>query len=247
MMRATEFEFRYRFWFIGLIFWAAFSCYVFDHVNAGAAIARLLLGGHFNVHSPHDQLVVHAIFAGAAALTMAAVMIRTWGAAYLQSEVVHDLALHNDTLVADGPYRRVRNPLYLGTLLLGAGMGLMASRLGWFVLVILLYLFHLRLIGREEAGLRKTQGESYAAYCATVPRLCPALRPRVPAGGRKPRWRQAFLGEAFLWAMAFAVALFAVTLNQRITFGIIFAMLAIYAIYVFGFRRLKDARTTHRD
>lgn len=245
-MRATEMEFRYRFWFIGLIFWAAFSCYSFDHVNAGAAIARLLLGGHFNVHSPHDRLVAQAIFAGAAALTIAAAMVRTWGAAYLKSDVVHDFDLRNEVLVADGPYRRFRNPLYFGTILLGAGMGLMASRLGWFVLVVMLYLFHLRLIGREEAGLRKTQGESYAAYCATVPRLWPALRPRVPAGGMKPRWRQAFLGEAFIWIMALAVALFAVTLNQRITFGIIFAVLAIYAIYVFGFRQRRRAQPAPR-
>ena len=41
-MRATDFEFRYRFWLITAVFFIAFWCYRFDHVNAGAAIARLI-------------------------------------------------------------------------------------------------------------------------------------------------------------------------------------------------------------
>jgi protein-S-isoprenylcysteine O-methyltransferase Ste14 len=241
-MRATEFEFRYRFWVIGLIFWAAFSCYSFDRVNVGVAIARWLAGAPADPHSPHFRLVLQFVFAAAALITAAGVGIRTWGAAYLKSEVVHDLSVHNETLVADGPFRYVRNPLYFGTVLLGAGIGLMASRVGWFAMVILLCLFHLRLINREEAALRKTQGESYATYCARVPRFWPSLRPRVDAGGTKPRWGQAFLGESFLWLMAVAVVAFAVTLNQRIAFGIMFAALAAYAIYVFGLRRLRRTK-----
>ena len=34
LMRASEFEFRHRFWVIVLIFFAAFSCYIFEPVNA---------------------------------------------------------------------------------------------------------------------------------------------------------------------------------------------------------------------
>ena len=39
--------------------------------------------------------------------------LRTWGAAYLRTEVVHDTAQHSQALVADGPFRYTRNPLYL--------------------------------------------------------------------------------------------------------------------------------------
>ena len=46
-MRATDFEFRYRFWFITLIFSLAFSCYTFDHVNAAVALVKLLAGRGF--------------------------------------------------------------------------------------------------------------------------------------------------------------------------------------------------------
>lgn len=238
-MRATEFEFRYRFWIIGLIFWGAFSLYPLDRVNAAVAIAQWITGGPADVHSAHFQTVVRLVFVAAAALVFVAAMIRTWGTAYLKSGVVHDLDLHNEVLVADGPYRYVRNPLYFGTLLMGVGLGLMASRLGWFVLVILLYFFHRRLIGREEAGLRKTQSQSYADYCARVPRFWPSLRPRLPAGRTRPRWKQAFLGESLIWALGVAEVLLAATLKQQVAYNGIGAALAVYAIVVFGLRRWR--------
>src|SRR5712692_873879 len=102
-MRATTFEFRQRFWIIAGVFAAGFACYWIDHVNAAQALA----GGHVRL--------VFGLGAGVAAL---AALIRTWAAAYLRTEVVKDSALHTDRLVADGPYRHVRNPLYLGTALL---------------------------------------------------------------------------------------------------------------------------------
>jgi protein-S-isoprenylcysteine O-methyltransferase Ste14 len=242
-MRATEFEFRYRFWVIGLIFWASFACYSFDHVNAGVSITHWLVGAQVNAHSAHFLFVLRSVFAFGAALAIAAAVIRTWAAAYLKSEVVHDLDLHNEALVADGPYRWVRNPLYLGTVLLGAAIGFMASRLGWFVLVILIYIFSARLIAREEAELHRTQGEPYTAYCARVPRFWPALAPRVASGEMEPRWKQAFAGESFLWAFAVAMVAFAVTLEQRVAFDIMGVALLGYAIYVFGLRRRRRAQT----
>jgi len=75
-----------------------------------------------------------------------------------------------------------------------------------------------RLIGREEAALVEAQGESYRAYLAAVPRLWPSLTPRVPAGGAQPRWRQAFLGEAWIWFLALDGFLFTWKLNQRLYF-----------------------------
>jgi hypothetical protein len=48
-MRATNFEFRYRFWFICLTYFVGFECYWFDHVNAAVALARWL----FSASDPH--------------------------------------------------------------------------------------------------------------------------------------------------------------------------------------------------
>jgi phospholipid methyltransferase len=158
-------------------------------------------------------------------LTAAAAALRTWASAYLRTTVVKDQALHADRLVADGPYRHLRNPLYLGTVLLAVCFGLMASRLGFVVIVGGLLVVVLRLIGREEAALSRTQGAAYAEYVARVPRLWPALAPRVPASGARPEWRQAISGELMMWAFALGAGAFAVTLDRRL----------LYAFLILGF------------
>jgi protein-S-isoprenylcysteine O-methyltransferase Ste14 len=44
-------------------------------------------------------------------LMVCAAFFRTWGTAYLQANVMRDSRVHTEKLLADGPYRRVRNPL----------------------------------------------------------------------------------------------------------------------------------------
>ncbi|MDE2314397.1 MAG: isoprenylcysteine carboxylmethyltransferase family protein [Elusimicrobia bacterium] len=189
---ATEFEFKNRFWIIGALFWLSFSLYAIDPVPmAGAVGAWVLPLG--------------------AALTFAAAGLRTWAAAYLDSEVVHDRALHSDALVADGPYRHLRNPLYLGTILIAAGLGMAASRSGFWVLTAGMIVITVRLMGREEAHIAAAQGAGYREFCRLVPRIVPSLRPRVPAGGLKARWGQAFAGEIFSWSFFVGMLAFCAT------------------------------------
>jgi hypothetical protein len=155
------------------------------------------------------------ILAGALLVFLAAA-IRTWGAAYLRTEVVHDTAQHSDALVAEGPFRYTRNPLYLANLPMAAGIGVLASRSGFIFLVLANWIFVYRLILREEDSLQKTQGEPYRAYCRAVPRFWPALKPRVPSGNLRPDWSQAFFGESFVWLFGVAELLIGVTLNPAI-------------------------------
>ncbi len=214
-MRATGFEFRNRFWVISALFFAAFGLYGVDHRNAAQMFARLL--------GQDTRFGVQFVFAIGALLAFLAAWIRTWASAYLHSSVVKDADLHTDRLVADGPYRHLRNPLYLGTVLLGISFGLIASPTGFFVLVIGLTLFVLRLIGREEAELEAVQGAAYRRYVRAVPGLFPAFEPRVDASGARPQWRQAFFGEAMMWIFGLGCALFAVTLNQWILYAFVVA------------------------
>jgi protein-S-isoprenylcysteine O-methyltransferase Ste14 len=200
-MRATDFEFRHRFFFIVAIFALAFLTYEFDHVPAAVALVRLFVGQGFDMSSLAARHAIQALIGVSAALVIAAAWMRTWGSAYLRAEVVHDTSVHTEKLVADGPFRYVRNPLYFGNLLMAAGIGLLSSRTGWFLLVIGNILFLRRLIGREEAALLETQGEAYRAYLAAVPSLWPSLVPQVPAGVTQPKWLQAFLGEGWLWIL----------------------------------------------
>src|ERR1700743_393665 len=99
---------------------------------------------------------------------------------------------------------------------MACGIARTASRSGFAALVLGVTFFQYRLTLREEGALKATQGESYLRYLAAVPRLIPSLRPRVPAGGMRPRWGQAFLGELFMWAFASMFVLFVATGNGHL-------------------------------
>lgn len=246
-MRATEFEFRNRFWVIGAIFWFGFFCYRFDPTNAGVAFLKAFLGPAADFDSPPARDLLRLVFAAGALLVGASALLRTWSEAYLHGDIVHDANLHSEALVADGPYRYVRNPLYLGTILMTIGFGLMASRLGWFLLVGAMTLFQYRLIFREESELLKTQGEPYRAYCAAVPRLLPALRPRIPAAGNQPRWGQAFSGEIFVWVFFAGTAVFAWTLQPKPPLWAIGGGLVFYVLQNTLLKRRNKATETGKQ
>ncbi len=79
-------------------------------------------------------------------------------------------------LVVRGPYRYVRNPMYLG-----AGLALAGAALFYRSSVLLAYaglfllLMHLAVVLYEEPTLRQTFGEDYEAYCKRVRRWWPTL------------------------------------------------------------------------
>jgi len=208
MLRASDFEFRHRFWFFGGFFSLAFSAFWIWHLPTAWVIAG-------------DQ--GRLVLAGGAVLVALGALLRTWAAAYLRSSVVHDGSLHSDRLVADGPYRHLRNPLYLGTLMLMLGFALMAPPVGSAILILGGSWFILRLIGREESELARTQGDSYREFLHRVPRMLPSIRPRLPASGAAPQWGQAVFGELFMWGNALALAGFAATMDQRVMWAIMAA------------------------
>ncbi len=84
-------------------------------------------------------------------------------------------------LVVKGPYRHVRNPLYVTDVGVMLGAALITGR--WFVLVVLAaYLLQLGMqIHFEERELKERFGEPYARYLRLVPRFLPRVRPVDPA------------------------------------------------------------------
>lgn len=89
--------------------------------------------------------------------------------------------------VAVGPYRFVRNPMYLGAcaVILGAGLMLGSpSALG--VALFFIVLAHLFVLLYEEPTLEHRFGETYRRYKANVPRWLP----RRPGRGRPENWRE---------------------------------------------------------
>jgi protein-S-isoprenylcysteine O-methyltransferase Ste14 len=233
--RATDVEFARRFWIITLVYCIGFGLTVVDPANAGVWLIGQLVPS-VDLAGAAGRAWLRGVFAGGAALVFLAALLRTWATAYLLADVVHDSRRHSDELVADGPFRYVRNPLYLATLLVSAGVGLLASPLGWLFIVVLNGLFLHRLILAEEETLRRELGDAYRDYCTAVPRFWPALRPRVPARGRPPRWGQAFGGEAFPWLLGLSLLAFAATLEPAVALVGIAASFVVRLVVV---RRLS--------
>jgi protein-S-isoprenylcysteine O-methyltransferase Ste14 len=226
MFAATAWEFEHRALALGALFSVAFMCSAFDPRNVTVALAQVLSD---QVQLDGERLA-RTLFVAAAVVVSAAALIRTWASAYLKPDIVYASAVKTASLVADGPYRHTRNPLYLGNVLMAVGIGAMASRIGFIVLVGGMIVFSYRLIKREEAELLRSQGERYAAYLARVPRLMPALRPRVPSAWRRPDWAGGFRAESWYWGFAGAIAAFAITLSVKLFFGILSASLALFWI-----------------
>jgi protein-S-isoprenylcysteine O-methyltransferase Ste14 len=80
-------------------------------------------------------------------------------------------------LVVEGPYRYVRNPLYVADSCLILGAALLTR--GWVLVVLAaLYMAQLTLqIPLEERELCERFGRTYHRYCELVPRFIPRLRP----------------------------------------------------------------------
>jgi protein-S-isoprenylcysteine O-methyltransferase Ste14 len=80
-------------------------------------------------------------------------------------------------LVTRALYGRVRNPMYLGVLLVLCGEAVWFVSPALFLYAAGAWLFmHLTTVYIEEPHLRRRDGEAYAAYCRSVPRWLPRLR-----------------------------------------------------------------------
>jgi protein-S-isoprenylcysteine O-methyltransferase Ste14 len=225
-MKASNWEFSNRATVFGLIFGFTFPLYALDHQNSTVALANWL-GTRLQVN---PDLVARLLFAAAAFLLVIAALIRTWASSYLQASVVYASEVKSESLVADGPYRRVRNPLYFANVLMIIAMGAMMSRLGFLVAVVAMVVFCYRLILREESELQASQGPPYLAYCAAVPRFWPSLRPRVASAGRQARWAEGFKAESWYWGFAAALIAYAATLKLTLFFVILAASLILFWI-----------------
>ena len=212
-MKASAVEYRLRLVIHAVIFalgfWAPWNYGL--HLDARGPNAHVW-GTLAVLLSEHGVTTIGVAFQGLLVVGIVCATVgaglRTWGAAYLGSGVVGSGGMHGGAVVADGPYRWVRNPLYLGTILHAVALGLLMPVSGAIFSVVMIAVFQVRLILREEPFLRETLGEAYVAYCARVPRLVPALTPRVAGTWRVPAWGQAVLGEVYFWGVAgsFAVA-----------------------------------------
>lgn len=209
-MRATAIEFRLRMAINAAIIILGFWAPWIAHWGIGRPISTwewlaLALSRHSVANFALATAVV--MIAGACIAALGA-FLRIWGTAYLGTAIVQHLDMKAGTVMTDGPYRIVRNPLYLGLWFMVVAMGFIMTPTGSLFAIVLITVFLLRLILGEEAFLSSHLGETYQAYLRSVPRLIPRLRTNLPSAGMKPRWLRAFLAELTPVGVFVALAFF---------------------------------------
>ena len=174
------------------------------------------------------------IVLGALAAAIGAVL-RIWGAAYLGYETVHHGEMQGGAVMAAGPYRYVRNPLYLGGWFMMIAISLLMPPTGALFTMVLVTIFYLRLILGEEAFLAAKLGDPYKEYLRSVPRLIPRLRASLPAAATNPNWLTAVLTELNPIGIFITLAFLSWTYDNLlmikailISFGISLVMKAIF-------------------
>jgi protein-S-isoprenylcysteine O-methyltransferase Ste14 len=206
-MKATPIEFRLRLLILlALYFIGFYAPWLRFGATAPTTTAWLALSATLARWQwlPLDQasLLVTSL---AVLCAVVGAALRLCGTAYLGASVVHAGSMQAGKVMAAGPYRFVRNPLYLGSWILSLGIAILMPPSGALVFVVLEGLFYFRLILGEEAFLAVQQGESYLEYRRRVPRLVPGFRTGLVSSGARPQWLTAVAAEVF--PMLYAICL----------------------------------------
>jgi protein-S-isoprenylcysteine O-methyltransferase Ste14 len=128
-------------------------------------------------------------------VSVAGLALRAWAAGCLAKD---------QRLATGGPYAHTRNPLYLGTLLVAAGL-VVAARSPWLgALFAAVFVFvYLPVIQLEEQHLRRLFPE-YGAFADRVPALWPRLRAVQDTGAHRFRWALYVKNREYQAALGFA-------------------------------------------
>ena len=143
-----------------------------------------------------------ATLALGAPVSLIGLLLRAWASGHLRK---------NDALATTGPYSHTRNPLYLGSFIMGLGFTLASGR--WWLGAIFVALFlgiYLPVMRVESATLTRLFGESFEAYAAAVPMFVPRVTSYRDAHHEQTfdqklylRYREyrAALGLLFAWGL----------------------------------------------
>ena len=157
-----------------------------------------------------------AVIVFAALVAALAAVLRVWASAWLGPSTVISRSMHARGVTADGPYRFLRNPLYVGLWLMFAAVAVLMPPSGALVTLVLEGVFIVRLTLGEEAFLTAQLGEPYLAYLRAVPRFFPRLRTNVPRSNARPHWALAFATEITPIGIFVALACFSFSYNSRL-------------------------------
>jgi protein-S-isoprenylcysteine O-methyltransferase Ste14 len=105
--------------------------------------------------------------------------LRIWAAGHLQK---------NEVLTVSGPYAYVKNPLYIGTILITIGFCILADNIYLLAASTFIFCFHYIPYKKKIEGdrLRRIFGSRYEDYDQKVPEYLPR---RTPYSGEKVSWQ----------------------------------------------------------
>ena len=120
--------------------------------------------------------------AAGGAIALAGLLIRAWASGHIRK---------NDALATSGPYAHTRNPLYLGSFVMGVGFTVAASGRWWQFVALgaafaALFLgIYLPVMRVEAQTLAAKFGDEFGAYARDVPLFLPRLTAYRGAGETK--------------------------------------------------------------
>jgi protein-S-isoprenylcysteine O-methyltransferase Ste14 len=146
-----------------------------------AAIIATILFFKFLLPKRQDGILKAFLDIGGIILVMSGFLLRIASRGYKAQH-----SANSQTLVDSGPYALMRNPMYLGTLLIGVGVSLIIFT--WWVCLVFGFIFlviYIPQIKKEEKVLLERFGEQYQHYCQVTPRFFPNFRPLFSRGIKK--------------------------------------------------------------
>jgi protein-S-isoprenylcysteine O-methyltransferase Ste14 len=153
--------------------------------------------------------------AGGFLLVLLGLGLRVW-ASSSAGRHTRSQKIEGDKLAAAGPYGYVRNPIYLGSVILGSGMVLLIGDRRLVIPSALTFLaLYFGLIPAEEEFLTSKFPDEYAAYCRNVSRLIPRLTPWSGAAKKPFDWRAASGEWRLVLILAGILALFRIVAGLR--------------------------------
>ena len=108
-------------------------------------------------------------------LMLLATLLRMWAGSHLSSNRIMAFKVQHDVLAVTGPFRLVRNPVYLADLIAYTGFALCLTPIG-LLLPVFISIHYVQLIKYEERKLQQQFGTIFNEYKRNTPRILPGFR-----------------------------------------------------------------------
>lgn len=138
--------------------------------------------------------------------------LRIWAAGHLKK---------TKEVTTTGPYAYVKNPLYLGTLLILVGFCLMARNVYLLAIGLAIFFVYYAPFKKKREGQRLHEhfGQAWADYDRAVPDYLPSLRPYAGRGTGPWEWKWFYENSEEGTALAVALGILAVGLRFWFSLG----------------------------